>query len=152
MDLVERSAQSNILGGYKQSFDEYKCQSFVEESHLASIDTVVGHSKVKVSRESFNCHHSKYKDIKKSLLKGEVDGQRILRNMLELDKLFVDAVGLKISYLINKNSVGSVQMMEGVKKRDKAISADVVQAGAKLHQLIFDQGYKLEHLFLDGIG
>ena len=41
-------------------------------------------------------------------------------------------MGLKISYLIEQKSLLSSEFMNEIKKRQKAISADVVSSGAKL--------------------
>lgn len=56
---------------------------------------------------------------------------QISRNILELDKLFESAVGLKIGYLIDGNSCTNAEYLEQLKKREKAVSADVVAHGAK---------------------
>ena len=56
---------------------------------------------------------------------------QISRNILELDKLFESAVGLKIGYLIDGNSYNNAEYLEQLKKREKAVSADVVAQGAK---------------------
>lgn len=55
-----------------------------------------------------------------------------------------------MGYLIDASSVESKEYVSELKKRDKAISADVVQKGVQLEELIFNNGYKLEHIFLDG--
>lgn len=75
---------------------------------------------------------------------------QISRNILELDKLFESAVGLKIGYLIDGNSYSNAEYLEQLKKREKAVSADVVSQGAKFEEIIYNNGYKLEHIFLDG--
>ena len=72
--------------------------------------------------------------------------------MLELDKLFRDAVGLKLGYLINKNGIKVDSYMSQIKKRQKAISVDVVENGVKLEDVIFQHGYRLEHIFFNGFG
>jgi hypothetical protein len=70
---------------------------------------------------------------------------------LELDKLFEEGVGLKTSYLIDSCCLKSAQYIEQLKRRNKAISADVTLTGASFEETIFNQGYKLEHILLDGV-
>ena len=55
-----------------------------------------------------------------------------------------------MSYLIDANSYSNVEYIEQLKKRDKAVSADIVSKGAVLEEVIYNNGYKLEHIFLDG--
>lgn len=55
-----------------------------------------------------------------------------------------------MSYLIDANSYSNVEYISQLKKRDKAVSADIVSKGAVLEEVIFNNGYKLEHIFLDG--
>jgi hypothetical protein len=73
----------------------------------------------------------------------EEQENQISKNILELDKLFSDAVGLKISYMIDANSFENGEYLEQLKSRDKAISADVVSKGSKFEELIYSNGYKL---------
>lgn len=55
-----------------------------------------------------------------------------------------------MSYLIDANSYNNVDYLQQLKKRDKAVSADIVSKGAVLEDVIYQNGYKLEHIFLDG--
>jgi hypothetical protein len=78
-------------------------------------------------------------------LKAQEDAMenQISKNILELDKLFSDAVGLKVSYMIDASSFESAEYIEQIKSRDKAVSADVVSSGCKFEELIYNNGYKL---------
>ncbi len=52
--------------------------------------------------------------------------------MLQLDKLFEEAVGLKTAYLINAQAIKVPKYLEEIKKRYKAVSADVALNGKSL--------------------
>jgi hypothetical protein len=56
-------------------------------------------------------------------------------------------VGLKTAYLINGDSLLQPEYLEAVSKRFKAVSADVATRNNKLADVVFDHGYRLEHVF-----
>jgi hypothetical protein len=63
--------------------------------------------------------------------------------MLELDKLFEDGVGLKTAYLINAEALSKPAYLSEIKKRAKAVSADVTLTGQSLANVVFDHGHRL---------
>ena len=66
---------------------------------------------------------------------------------MQIDKLFQQAVGLKISYLINSNAIEQPLYISELTKRFKAVSSDVVIQGSKLADVVFEHGHRLEHVF-----
>jgi hypothetical protein len=82
------------------------------------------------------------------------------KNILELEKLLVDGLSLDVSYMIsNRNLYEDFQRndkkellknvwLECITKKSKSIHSNIIENGMNFEETVYDQGYKLHHIFL----
>ena len=73
----------------------------------------------------------------------------IQKNMVEIEKLMEDGLGLNISYMISKKSY-NLDWIQLIKKKRKAIHSNILEIGQKFEEVVYDNGYQIEHIFLNG--